>query len=181
MNKYLSSLLMVLSLLFFYSCSEDSIQEKLEKEKSDRVSFVKKEGGFKQTTTGLYYKLIKAGSGSSILDTMKYYSSKGKTCKLKVYEAIYDLKGELLVNNLLGGLYEPIIYNTFDNRMKEGFKEAFSLMHEGEKMRFVMSTSLYGLGLPTLGFEPNFTKKYESIVCEFYIDDIIETEDPNLD
>lgn len=181
MNKYLSSLLMVLSLLFFYSCSEDSIQEKLEKEKSDRVSFVKKEGGFKQTTTGLYYKLIKAGSGSSILDTMKYYSSKGKTCKLKVYEAIYDLKGELLVNNLLGGLYEPIIYDIFDNRMKEGFKEAFSLMHEGEKMRFVMSTSLYGLGLPTLGFEPNFTKKYESIVCEFYIEDIIETEDPNLD
>lgn len=181
MNKYLSSLLMILSLLFFYSCSEDSIQEKLEKEKSDRVDFVKKEGEFKQTTTGLYYKILKKGSGSSILDTMKYYSSKGKTCKLEVFEAIYDLSGQIITHNSLDGHYEPVLYNTFDNRMKEGFKEAFSLMHKGEKTRFVMSTSLYGLGLPTLGFEPNFTKKYESIVCEFYIHDIVETVDPNLD
>lgn len=189
MKKVLLYLSVVSFCVSIFACSEDSVQQKLEAEKADRVDFIKRDGGYKQTTTGLYYKFThESAEKRTVLDTASALSKKNMYANLSVYMAFYKLKeddkrvaGDTITHNYLNGYFEPIEYTFGVSNLKPGLQEAFSMMKEGDKMRVVMSTSLYGTGLPTLGIEPMYTREYESVICDIELDKITTTTDPNLE
>lgn len=182
MKKVLLYISAVSFCALLFACSEDSLQQKLEKEKDDRIAYVKDEGGFTQSTTGLYYKYTeKSDAKSTVLDTAVYLREKGMYPNLSVYMAFYTLKGDTISHNYLHGYFEPIEYVFGKTNLKPGLSEALGMMKEGDKLRTVMSTSLYGMGLPTLKYEPAYTGVYKSIVCDIELAKITTTTDPNLE
>lgn len=185
MKKILISLALFLSLASIYSCSEDSVQQKLEREKDDRVAYVKKTGGFTQSTTGLYYKTIEEGSGETVLEQALEQRKVNKYIKLSVYLAFYrlnkDTKEDALFENYLSGYFEPLVYTYLYSSIKPGLSEALGMMKVGGKMRTVMSTSLYGTGEPSIGIEPMYTREYESVICDIELKEITMTTDKDLE
>jgi FKBP-type peptidyl-prolyl cis-trans isomerase len=181
MKKILVSFCLLLSLVSIFSCAEDSVQQKLESEKVDRVAYVKKVGGFTQSTTGLYYNHIQEGTGEVLLDQAIEQRKVGKYIKVALYMAFYRLNGEVITDNYLSGYYEPLEYTYLYSNIKPGLSEALGMMKVGGKMRTVMSTSLYGTGEPRIGIEPMMTREYESVICDIELKEITMTTDKDLE
>jgi len=189
MKKVLLYISVISFCALLFACSEDSLQQKLDKEKDNRVEYVKDVGGFTQSTTGLYYKYIeKSDAKHTVMDTATILREKNMFAKLSVYMAFYKLreddkriKGDTITHNYLNGYFEPIEYTFGMTQLKAGLQEALGMMKEGDKLRTVMSTSLYGVGEPVLGVEPMYTGTYQSIVCDIELAKITTTTDHNLE
>lgn len=185
MKKILISLTLFLSLFSLFSCSEDSVQQKIESEKADRLDYVKN-FDFKQTNTGLYYLTVIEGSGETLHElAIKEYNERGSLISFKYNYAFYHLDGRIITSNFLNGYYQTssAIYSLGGKfYIKKGLNEALGLMKVGGKMRTVISTSLYNFPeLPLIGIEPARTREYESVICDIELVEITKTTNPDLE
>lgn len=186
MKKILISLTLFLSLMSVYSCSEDSVQQKIESEKADRVEYVKN-FDYKQTNTGLYYLTITEGTGEILSElTIKQLNENNSYPSFKYNYAFYHLDGRVIKSNYLYGYFEPETSTySFDQRsgqLKPGLNEALGMMKIGGKMRVVMSTSLYNTQqFPILDIEPARTRNYESVICDIELKEVSQNTNPDLE
>ncbi|MGB5989542.1 MAG: hypothetical protein WBG43_07375 [Marinifilaceae bacterium] len=187
MKKILISLTLFLSLMSVYSCSEDSVQQKIESEKADRVEYVKN-FDYKQTNTGLYYLTITEGTGDILSElTIKQLNENNSYPSFKYNYAFYHLDGRVIKSNYLYGYFEPesatYSFNPTSGKLKVGLNEALGMMKVGGKMRVVMSTSLYNdlRQLPPLNIEPMRTREYESVICDIELKEVSQNTNPDLE
>lgn len=197
MKKLLGYLSIVLFVMSVSSCEDNSIQRKLDDEKSLRKDYVREVGGFTQSTTGLYYKIEKNKENvegyakeKTIRDTVKA----GYNVILKVYWNFYIRDVNVDINNTqwtyrlkingsyINGDFEP--YNlAYSSSVKVGLYEGFSMMKKGDYAEFVIPSTLlssvsgYGRSAPILGIEG----LYMSVHCKVRLIDVVIPKNPNLD
>jgi len=204
MKKVLGYISVVLLMMSISSCEDDSLQKRLDDEKDLRVDFVNAQNAesdpdFIQTTTGLYYKIVKANNEEvenyenekTVRDTVVAGHS---NLSLKVYWNFYIYNSSVdkgtdrwslqlpISGSYTGGDYEPVNVEYNPQIMKSGFYEAFSYMKKGDLAEFVVPSTLlttggYSSGVPYLNVEG----QYISVHCKVRLVDIITKEDPNVE
>jgi len=205
MKKVLGYISVVLLMMSISSCEDNSLQKRLDDEKDLRVDFVNAQNAesdpdFTQTTTGLYYKIVKANNEEvenyenekTIRDTVVAGHS---NIALKVYWNFYIYNSSVdkdsdrwslqlpVSGSYTSGDYEPVNVEYNGQILKTGFYEAFSYMKKGDLAEFVVPSTLlttgsyYSSGTPNLGVEG----QYISVHCKVRLLDIITKEDPNVE
>ncbi len=168
--KYIA-LLFIVSL--FISCDDDSIQERRDEEKAQRLNYIKEHNIADSTRqiSSLYYIQIKEGEG----EKPEY----GKD-KVYVFYTFYYLDGTLITTNSLYGLFEPFSFTYGDPSIKQALTEAVSYMKEGGKARLIIPSTLNN-GLPTLGIETAYTNEFVTVICDLELYEIRESQDPDTE
>lgn len=169
--KYIALLLLV---TFFASCDDDSIQQRRDKEKADRLRYIAENDipDSARQLSGLYYIDVKEGEGDSI--------EAGKDYKVYVYYTFYHLDGTLVDQVGLAGKYEPHSFNYSDFNVKQAFREAVSKMKEGGKARLIIPSTLNN-GTPYTGVEISGTNEFYTVICDLELSEIRESQDPDTE
>lgn len=169
--KYIALLFLV---TLFISCDDNSIQEKRDDEKAERLNYVREHKlEDKRLVSGLYYIPIKEGEGEK--------PEFGKH-KVYVFYTFYHLDGSVIPNgtNSLYGLFEPFSFSFGDSSIKPALNEAISKMKEGGKARLIIPSTLNN-GMPYLGIETMSTNEFFTVICDLELYEIRESQDPDTE
>lgn len=170
--KYIALLLLV---TFFSSCDDDSIQQRRDKEKAERLKYIADNDipDSARQQSGLYYISMKEGEGDSI--------EPGKTYKVYVFYAFYHLDGTLIKQEGLTGKIEPFSFDySYNAGVKQAFIEAVAKMKEGGKARLIIPSSLNN-GMPYTGVEIMSTNEFFTVICDLELSEIRESQDPDTE
>lgn len=169
--KYIALILIV---SFFSSCDDDSVQQRRDKEKMERLKYIADNDipDSARQLSGLYYISMKEGEGDSI--------EPGKSYKAYVFYTFYHLDGTLIDQKGLGGKFEPYSFNYGDYNVKQAFTEAVGKMKEGGKARLIIPSSLNN-GAPYTGVEIMSTNEFYTVICDLELSEIRESQDPDTE
>lgn len=168
--KYIA-LLFIVSL--FCSCDDDSIQQRRDEEKAQRLAYVRQHN-ISDTTrqpSGLYFIPIKEGEGEE--------PKVGKD-KVYVFYAFYNLDGSLIDHQGFFGLFEPYSFTYGDPSIKQALNEAIGKMREGGKARLIIPSTLNN-GMPYIGVETMSTREFITVICDLELYEIRESQDPDTE
>lgn len=169
--RYIALVFVVAS---FFACDDDSIQQRREKEKAERLQYLKENNipESARLTSGLYFISIKEGEG---MDPEDYEVGKHK---MSVYYTFYYLDGGLIAQKGLGGKIESFTFNYGDYNIKPAFREAVSKMKVGGKARLIIPSSL-NTGQPYTGVEVTSTNQFYTVICDLELSEVSESQDPD--
>lgn len=181
--KYLFLPLFVLSL---FSCEDDSIQERREKEKKARLNYVREQNIPDEalSNSGLYIVKIKEGSedGKTLSETME---GDIEDVKVSVFYTFYHLDGRVIDSNCLYGFFDAYSfpYNKYmgNSGIKQAWTEAIRDMKEGDKVKLVIPSALYSMGEPYIGTESFGTNQFITVVCDLELSEIKENTDRDME
>lgn len=170
--KYIAFLFIV---TFFFSCDDNSIQERRDEEKAQRLRYVREHNISEDTRqmSGLYFIPIKEGKG----ETPEWQRD-----KVYVFYTFYYLDGTVIPTgtNSLTGYFEPQSFTYGDPSFKQALNEAVGMMKEGGKARLIIPSTLNN-GAPYLGVETMQTNEFITVICDIELYEIRKSEDPDLE